>query len=225
LYYRRVKDENEILLTQSADGVRWGAPQVVVRAPNHQAVSPAVVRRSATDWRMWTVNAGATGCSSPSTTVELRLSADGVSWSAPTTVSLSQPGVYPWHLEVQWIPSLGEYWALFNGKVAGSCTTDALYIATSPDGVTWRTFRSPVLRRGAIPEFADVVYRATFLYDPTRDLVSLWHSGARSTNRGYEWHAAFERRRRTDLFDAVARFDAALIQRPSAPPLTNATAP
>ena len=87
---------------------------------------------------------------------------------------------------------------MFNGKVAGSCTTNALYLATSPDGLTWRTYRSPVLRRGAIPEFADVVYRATFSYEADRDLVSIWYSGARSNARVYEWRAAFERRRRDD---------------------------
>lgn len=225
LYYRHVNADNEILLTASGDGVRWGASRVVVRAPNHQAVSPTVVRRSANEWLMWTVNAGAAGCASASTTVELRRSVDGGAWASPTTVTLSQPGVFPWHLEVQWIPALGEYWALFNGKIAGSCTTDAVYIATSSDGVVWRTFRSPVLRRGAIPEFADVVYRATFAYDAERDLVSLWHSGARFTSRGYEWHAAYERRRRDDLFNAVGRADAAFVAPSSAPPLTNATAP
>ena len=143
-------------------------------------------------------------------------------------MSLTQSGVYPWHLEVQWIPPLRQYWALFNGKVSGSCTTDALYLATSADGLTWRTFPSPVLRRGAIPELADIVYRATFAYDADRDLVSLWHSGARHTTRGYEWHVAFERRRREDLFDAVGRVAAAeMLPAPltTVPPLTNATAP
>jgi hypothetical protein len=81
------------------------------------------------------------------------------------------------------------------------------------------------VRRGAIPEFADVVYRATFAYDPQRDVVSLWHSGARFTGRGYEWHAAFERRQRADLFETVARMDAAAAAPSTAPPLTNATAP
>jgi hypothetical protein len=228
LFYRHVNAENEILVTQSGDGVRWGASRIVIEAPNHEAVSPTVVRRSPSDWLMWTVNSGPVGCGSSKTTVELRRSADGTTWSSPTTVSLSQPGVFPWHLEVQWIPSRAEYWAMFNGKVAGSCTTDALYLATSPDGITWRTYRSPVLRRGAIPEFADVVYRATFAYDAERDLVSLWHSGARFTSRGYEWHAAFERRRRSELFEAVGRADASLMVSSvssSAPPLTNATAP
>lgn len=225
LYYRHVAQENEVLLTRSSDGLRWSAPEVVVRVPSHQAVSPTVVRRAANDWMMWTVNSGAAGCGSASTTVEARRSSDGVTWSPPVTVSLSQPGVFAWHIDVQWMPTLNEYWALYNGKVAGSCTTEALYIATSPDGVNWRTFRSPVLRRGAIPEFADIVYRATFAYDPERDLVSLWHSGARATSRGYEWHAAFERRPRSDLFDSVARLESAAIIPTSAPPLTNETAP
>ena len=225
LFYRHVDSANEILLARSTDGVRWSAPRVVVRAPNHQAVSPTVVRRSATEWLMWTVNAGSSGCTGSATTVELRRSVDGVDWSPPATVGLTQAGAYPWHLEVQWIPALREYWAMFNGKVAGSCTTDALYIATSADGVTWRTFRSPVLRRGAIPELADVVYRATFSYDPQRDLVSLWHSGARYTNRGYEWHAAFERRLRSEVFETITRADAAISLLSTSPPLTNATAP
>jgi len=225
LYYRHVDTENEILVTSSIDGVRWGPSREVVRAPNHQVVSPTVVRRTPTDWLMWSVNSGSAGCSSPSTTVELRRSVDGTSWSSPTTVTLSQPGVFPWHIEVQWIASLGEYWAMFNGKVAGSCTTDALYIATSPDGVAWRTYRSPVLRRGSIPELADVVYRATFAYEADRDLVSIWHSGATFTPRGYEWHAAYERRRRDDLFASVGRVDAAFITASTSPPLTNATAP
>ena len=225
LYHRRVDSGNEILVSKSPDGLQWSAPRVVVRVPNHQAVSPTVVRRSATEWRMWTVNAGSAGCTSASTTVELRRSADGLTWSSPTTVTLTQPGVYPWHLEVQWLPSRQEYWALFNGKLDGSCTTDALYLATSADGVTWKTYAALVLRRGAIPELADIVYRATFSYDPQRDVVSLWHSGARYTSRGYEWHAAFERRRRTDLFEVAARLQAAAVQPPNTPPLTNATAP
>jgi len=227
LYYRQVRSDNEIVLVKSSDGVHWSAPRVVVRAPGHEAVSPTIVRRSSNEWLMWTVNSGSVGCSSASTAVELRRSTDGVTWSQPVAVTLSQRGVFAWHIEVQWVPSLRQYWALFNGKAAGSCTTDALYIATSSDGLTWQTYASPVLRRGAIPEFADIVYRATFTYDEERDLVSLWHSGARHTPRGYEWHAAFERRRRADLFDGAGRVTAAFTvdEERSRPPLTNATAP
>jgi hypothetical protein len=225
LYYRHVDADNEILVTQSTDGVRWTAGKAVVRAPSHRIVSPTVVRRSPTEWLMWSVNSGEMGCGSTSTTVELRRSVDGLTWSPPTTAALSQGGVFAWHIEVQWIPELREYWALFNGKVSGSCTTDALYLATSPDGATWKTYPSPVLRRGAMPELNDIVYRATFTYDAERDLVAFWHSGARYTSRGYEWRAAFERRRRDDLFATIGRTNAALAIPSSAPPLTNATAP
>ena len=224
LFYRHVDMSNDLLVIRSSDGVNWSQPVAVVHAPNHEAVSPTVVRRAPDDWLMWTVNSGAAGCVSRNTTVELRRSVDGETWSEPTTVALSQGELMPWHIDVEWVPSLGEYWALFNAKQPGSCTTEALYLATSPDGLTWRTYPSPVLRRGAIPEFAEVVYRATFAYDARRDAVSIWHSGARFAMR-YEWHAAFERMRRSDLIDRVNRPDAAVRVPSSAPPLSNVTAP
>jgi len=57
------------------------------------------------------------------------------------------------------------------------------------------------------------------------DLVSLWHSGPRYTPRGYQWHAAYERRRCDEPFDAVGQAAAAVATPSSAPPLTTATAP
>ena len=77
------------------------------------------------------------------------------------------------------IPSRAEFWALYNAKTSGSCTTGAVYVATSTDALHWRTHASPVLVRGAIPELQDVVYRSTFAYDPVSDAVTLWYSGAR----------------------------------------------
>jgi len=53
----------------------------------------------------------------------------------------------------------------------------------------------------------------------------LWHSGARYTDRGYEWRAAYERRRRGELFDAVMKADAPMIARRPVPPLDNTTTP
>lgn len=225
LYYRHVSEANRVLLVTSRDGITFSVPRQVVSAPSHQVVSPSIVRRGPTDWLMWSVNSGPHGCTAGSTTVELRRSPDGVNWSVPKPVELSQPGVFAWHIDVQWVDALGEYWALFNGKVAGSCTTDALYIATSADGVRWRTYRSPVLRSGVIPELADIVYRATFAYDKERDLVALWHSGARYTSRGYEWRTAYERRRRSELFELVAKAEPALAVRVAPPPLDNRSAP
>ena len=42
----------------------------------------------------------------------------------------------------------------------------ALYLATSADGRTWKTYPSPILARGTTPLFTDIVYRSTFAYEP-----------------------------------------------------------
>ena len=153
---------------------------------------------------MWSVNANV-GCASETTSIELRRSNDGTTWSAPTPVILAQPGYSVWHLDVQWIPSRNEYWAVYNVKTAGSCTTPALYLATSADGVTWTTYASPVLARGAMRAFSDVVYRSTFSYDAVSDSIELWYSGARYDSRQYVWRSAYQQRSRGELFAAIAR--------------------
>lgn len=202
LYYREVAAENVIRLTTSSDGIHWTPSVVVAHAPNHEIISPTVVRRAPNDWLMWSVN-GNVGCTGATAAVELRRSTDGVRWSVPELVALSQPGVYPWHIDVEWIPSRGELWALYNAKTSGSCTTGAVYLATSTDGVHWSTFPSPVLARGAIPELRDVVYRSTLSYDAASDAVTIWYSGARYDAGVYTWRAAVQRRLRRDLFAAI----------------------
>lgn len=226
LYYREVTAHNRIWLTRSADGRVWSAPVLVAEAPNHAIVSPTVVRRGDGDWLMWSVNAGAAGCGGSATTVELRRSADGTHWSTPETVSLAQPGGSPWHLDVEWIASRGQFWALYPLKAPGGCTTAAVYLATSPDGVLWDTYSAPVLSRGALPELQDVVYRSTLEYDAQFDVVTLWYSGARYDGGAYRWHAAVERTPRADLFARLSVVSAAApVAPPAGPGLTNATAP
>lgn len=223
LYYRQVTSENEIYLVRSRDGVAWSAPALVAHVPNHGIISPSVVRRAPGDWWMWSVNGGATGCQADAAALEVRRSSDGLHWSAPTTARLSQPGVFPWHVDVEWIASLGEFWALYNVKTAGSCTTPAVYLATSTDGVRWTTFGRPVLARGASPAFADIVYRSSFEYDAAGDEVTFWFSGARYDGHGYVWHAAVERRRRADVFAQVMSGGpgAGLLIPTAAPPLVD----
>jgi hypothetical protein len=225
VYYRQVWSKNEIYVVRSADGVTFSAPRLVASADNHDIVSPTVVRRGPSDWLMWSVKSGV-GCSASTTSVELRRSTNGLDWSAPRTVALTQGGtISPWHIDVQWIPSRNEFWAVYNGKTPGGCTTAALFIATSADGVTWTTYPSPILTRGASPELADVVYRSTFAYDPGRDVIDFWYSGAKFRAGQYEWRSAYQRRTRGEVFATAAKQDraalAAMIPRPGLPPLTN----
>ena len=223
MYYRQVLGgTNDILLTRSDDGIHWSAPEHVVGAPSHRIVSPAVVRGSpAAPWTMFSVNSGPEGCTARSTVVERRTSEDGVRWSAPVATDLDLPGHVPWHLDVQWIPARGEYWALTNTYPAGgTCTTDALRLARSPDGLRWTVFPSPVLASGASDAFRDVVYRSTFVVDEAAETVTFWFSGASYATGKYVWQAATETRRVADLLRTVEapRAEARLAARPGLPP-------
>lgn len=204
LYYRQVSDSDRIFLLRSRDGAQWSSPVLQAAAAPGALLSPAIVRRSANEWLMWSVNSG-TGCRDSNTQVELRRSNDGLRWGAPELVHLPVPFArFAWHIDVEWIPEHAEYWALFPVKAAGSCVPTALYIATSPDGVTWRTHQTPVLVAGAIPEFQDVVYRSTFAYDARSDEVTFWFSGARLRNGTFTWRTAVQRRAVSELFAPVA---------------------
>jgi hypothetical protein len=201
LYYRQVTESNLIHLIRSRDGIHWSPPMQVASAPNHQIISPSVVHRSPSEWWMWAINGGAAGCGGPSTTVEVRQSRDGKQWSAPRPVQLLQPGFFAWHIDVAWIPSRSEFWAVYNVKAAGNCATPAVFVATSPNGVNWTTLDHPLLAKGSTPAFTDVVYRSTFSYDPVSDDIIFWYSGARYDGHAYVWSAAVQRRTRKDVFN------------------------
>jgi hypothetical protein len=200
LYYRAVTDRNIIYLVRSTNGTTWTAPELVVAVPNHELVSPAVVRRAPGDWWMWSVNAGVVGCSGESAELEVRRSIDGRTWGPPGRIALAHGTLTPWHVDVQWIPSRAEFWALYNVKQPGGCATSGLFLATSADGATWTAAPNPVLVKGRIPEFRDIVYRSTFEYRPASDDLLLWYSGARLTAGRWTWSAAVERRTRAELF-------------------------
>lgn len=230
IYYRRVTSENEIWMIRSSNGVVWSAPVLSVHAPIHFIVSPTIVRRSAKTWLMWSVNSGTVGCGASTTTVELRRSIDGVTWGAPETTTISDPDGYPWHIDVEWIPSRNEYWAVYPVKKAGGCTTDRLRFATSTDGVHWTTFPSPVLMKGATDQLRDVVYRSSIDLDAPTGTVSIWYSGAKNVSGGYSWHLAWEQLTVNALlarvrapFSVAAR--AAAGEKSAIPELTNETAP
>jgi hypothetical protein len=228
LYYRGVNTENRIFLVRGSAPASWSPPTLVASGINHAIVSPSVVRRARDDWMMWSVNSGTSGCTSRSTTVELRSSADGINWSAPVTTDLSESELFAWHIDVEWIPARNEFWAIYNVKVPGSCTTSALHFARSFDGIHWAIEPGPVLTRGAIPAFDDIVYRGSLLYDETSNTVTLWYSGARFEKGGYNWRIATERMGVADFIERVSAVAHSGLTPPgetTAPPLTNADAP
>lgn len=204
LYYRQgAKGRDLIHVMTSPDGASWSTPTKVIDAPFASVLSPTIVRRSASEWLMWSVHSLG-GCHGSSTGVELRRSTDGVAWSDPENVSLPLiAGRYAWHLDVQWIPSLQEYWALFPVKRAGTCATRELQMASSVDGVTWKVVGKPVVMAGSIRTLKDVVYRSTFAYDPALDEITFWYSGARLVGKKFIWGTAMQYRDRSEVFSAA----------------------
>lgn len=190
LYYREVTGgRNLIRHLTSPDGVEWQGGATVLNLPSHAAVSPAVVRAGHDeDWSMWTVNSGSAGCSARSSSVELRRSGNGAEWSGPVLTDMAQPGQVIWHVDVQWLPQRGEYWALYNSyPVGGTCVTRALFLARSTDGVHWDMPQLPLLVAGHAPALRDVVYRSTFRLSPDGQWVELLVSGAAFEQGRYHW--------------------------------------
>ncbi|MBL8989875.1 MAG: hypothetical protein JNJ80_26640 [Gemmatimonadetes bacterium] len=204
LYYREASNGNPIWLTTSTDGVQWSTPVKVITVPSHELISPAVVRRAAGDWWMWSINGGPVGCSAAAVTLEVRRSTDGVAWGPPTALALAHDGLYPWHVDVAWIESRQEYWAVYNAKKPGSCTTPALFLARSPDGLAWTPVRTPLVAKGDDARLRDIVYRASFEYLPAEDRLALWVSGARYDAGRWTWSTVLINRRAGDALDTKA---------------------
>lgn len=222
LYYREVEERklpngkmahlaDHVWMTASSDGTHWGTPKRVVTDPGKFVVSPSIVRTSDGAWRMYQVDTGKDGCSAKGSTVKLRRSTDGITWSNPSNAGLVQAGFVPWHIDVQYIPSRGEYWALTAAYVAArGCTTTSLFLATSPDGTKWTTYPTPVLAPGDMPEFSSAVYRSTFAYESS-DNVTIWFSGARVARAAankkpaiFAWSAAVSHTNAAELLAHVS---------------------
>ncbi|MFL5575052.1 MAG: hypothetical protein ACJ79S_03660 [Gemmatimonadaceae bacterium] len=233
LYYRHSGvGEDEIWLTRTGDGVSWSQPTVVFHRRSYGHVSPSVAPTGRGGWRAWFVDAGAVGCRATRTVVRELRSSDGVRWhprrrarSAGTTpvteaspVRLEQPGHTIWHLDVQYVPAWGEYWALYAAypAAAGGCAPTGVFFARSRDGVRWTTYPTPLLAREEAPLFRDLVYRSTFAYDSASRTLTVWYSGATlnpgsdgDTTPRYAWSAAVATYAIDDVLAHVAQPTAA----------------
>ncbi|MEP6834967.1 MAG: sialidase family protein [Gemmatimonas sp.] len=222
LYYREVHNvlirkgvtahlADHVWLTTSSDAVHWSSPKRVTTDSGHFMVSPSIVRTSENNWAMYQIDAGRGGCSATSTKIVRRQSVDGRAWSRPVAVSFTQAGYTPWHLDVQYIPSKHEYWALVAAyRPARGCTTTSLFFATSSDGTNWTTYPTPVLAAGEIAQFGSAVYRSTFAYEGDTDNLTIWYSGckvvrpaARSKAAVLAWSAAVTHTTATILMSRV----------------------
>jgi len=195
LYYREVQNvsgkkgvaahmADNVWLTTSSDAITWSTPRQVVTDSGRFVVSPSIVRTPDENMSMYQIDAGRRGCSALTTRITRRRSANGLDWSAPVPIAFTQTGYVPWHLDVQYMPSRKEYWALVAAYIGTrGCMTTSLFLATSSDGVSWTTYPTPVLAAGEIPQFGLAVYRSTFAL-AANDSVTIWYSGAKTVRPG-----------------------------------------
>jgi hypothetical protein len=149
------------------------------------------VEKVGNNYLMWSTNTGPSGYNTPSSTVELRTSLDGRTWSMPQTANITQPGYVVWHLDVKYIPSKNEQWMLFAAYPLGTNSGYTIvFFARSTDGMNWTTYSREAL--APVPGSWDAgnIYRSTLLYDDATDNLRVWYS-ARGGPLGTEWHIGY----------------------------------
>ncbi len=175
---------------------------LVTSTYHYDMQSPAVVRRDANTWLMWSNNSdqgvAPTGWNNQNGFVELRRSTNGTEWGEAKSLKptlVLQNSWIPWHLDVQWIPNVGadgrgEYWALICAypKGGGSNHTD-LFFAKSADGELWTTYPNPILSPRSGQWDQNFIYRSSFTYDADGKL-SVCYSGGKE-QPGNHWRIAY----------------------------------
>ena len=189
VYYLRMDDGanlQTLMLVRSSDGVTWSEPEALnVTCPldGDVELSPAVVRRSATEWHYWAYNyrhARATWH------VVHRTSTDGLTWGESADCTLSS-GPSPLQLEVRWIESLNCYLMMVSPN---------LWLQTSTDGVTWSWPSTSAVMYGRAGEWDAMIYKATVVAEG--DLLRFWYTGY----NGYAWHTGYTSKLYSDLFES-----------------------
>jgi hypothetical protein len=183
---------NNIMIMSTGDAKQWTVPVVAFQEPNHNAVSPTLIIEPDRTAKMWYVSSGPAGCSSTASTVQLRVATPGAAtpfeqaqWSRPTATDLGIPNAVAWHIDVDKIGGFG-YVALVVAFPKGlTCSNSDLWLATSPDGLHWRTYPLPVLwRTMAVARRLNLNtwYRGTIRYDSETDSLHLWPSALVGSN-------------------------------------------
>ena len=202
LYYinKNFPDGTHVVVKSSNDGVTWSVAQDLFSVPGNACLSPAVDIIAST-YYLWCVNAAPLGYDAPSSVIEYRTSADGKTWSVPNPAAATQPGYVFWHIEARYIDEKQEVWMLAAAYPVGTSSgNDTLFFAKSQDGINWQTYKHPILSPGSGWDQGEI-YRSTFLYDSSRDLLRVWYSARASK----VWHTGYTEGKFNSLLEFLSK--------------------
>lgn len=201
LYHTGLRTE-QIRMAHSTDGVTWSTPAVVMESNGsadlgnnggvQQITSPAMVRMSATDWRMFTIN-GDTANDSTKPDRMWTASDPYGPWGNPQPMTYAGTGFNPYHADVITGPD-GRFW------LVGS-HNNAMFAAVSTDGLNWVSGSKFLMGRSA--EWDKNQYRACLSPNPDGVNMDLWYSAFTDTGTdptaysSQVWQSAYTRVPRT----------------------------
>lgn len=183
----------------STDGIHWSPRTVIETAdkatdPLKWWISPSIRYHWGDGvWHLWYVhmNPGVSpNWTGPKGVVHRTATSPFGPWSEPTTCTLLNyyTDRDPWHPTVEWWNGAWRM-ALSDGKYGTTGGDGSILLASSADGLTWKT--SPwVIDRGEAGNWDDdVLYRPTLVFDG--DIVRVWY-GALGMKREADpkgaWH-------------------------------------
>lgn len=212
MIYREVSNgQNVIKAISTGDGRSWTLPRTTFRRRNHGIVSPTVVAKPGAAPTVWYVDAGTRRCRERVTRV-MRQRGPGMDaleparaesgWEPPVRVQLQQPGFSVWHLDVIWVPTRNEYWAIYPANRSYSCFGRELFFARSADGINWTTYRAPVFKRSDAEWVRGSLYRGSLLYDASRDAIRIYLSASAP---GSVWKIGYVEYRFAEFLQALER--------------------
>ena len=163
-----------LFAVRSPDGKTWGAPtpifDTVSAGSSVHELSPAVVRRNAGDWLMFTCDDG---------TLKRRTATDPLgTWSAASNCTLSGSPANPWHQDVILDTTSGHLYGLLNYQwnLCPAKSTDG--------GLTWTVGAAVISSRTG--QWDQQVYRGT-LQPKGANAFRIWYSanGPQNWRMGY----------------------------------------
>ena len=187
-FYSLAAKTEDLYLIESKDGSTWSAKKPIIRMNGvadgtgkvTQALSPAMVRMSATDWRLFT-------CGNEGMPETVRTASNPYGpWSGPTVCTYTGSGKDPYHMDAIKGPD-GRFWAV--------AMDNGFFPAVSNDGVSWKT--GPAFLSSRAGKWDAWVYRATMTPHENGTHMRLWYSamngtGLYPTSYGDQgWHTGY----------------------------------